>query len=108
MTTTHTLPAAPAGSSHEAPTTVPTADPAARPLSVLALVLGLASVVFGQTFLVPIAAIVLGVMGYRREPAGKALAVWGIVLGSVMAFGWLVAAVVGIAMAGPLVLWSLL
>lgn len=101
MTTTHTLPA-PAQSA-------PAIDPAAsRALSISAFALGLASVAFGQTFIVPIAAIVLGVMGCRREPGGRALAVWGIVLGSVMAFGWLVAAVVGIAMAGPLVLWSLL
>jgi len=85
----------------------PVAAPA-RSLSIVALALGLGSVVLGQTFLVPIAAIVLGVMGYRREPAGRAMAVWGIVLGSVMAFGWLIAAVVGIVMTGPLVLWSLL
>ena len=99
MTSTQTLPA----------TTAPVADPAAvRPLSITAFALGLASVALGQTWLVPIAAIVLGALGYRREPAGRALAIWGIVLGSVMAFGWLVAAVVGIAMAGPLVLWSLL
>ena len=98
MTSTSTLPA----------TSTPVADPvAARPLSITAFALGLASVALGQTWLVPIAAIVLGAMGYRREPAGRTLAVWGIVLGSVMAFGWLVAAVVGIAMAGPLVLWSL-
>jgi hypothetical protein len=95
------------------PTSLPVSaaavDPAAaRALSVTAFALGLASVALGQTYLVPIAAIVLGAMGLRREPAGRTLAVWGIVLGSVMAFGWLVAAVVGIAMAGPLVLWTLL
>jgi len=100
MTSTHTAPAQPSAA---------IADPAAaRSLSIIAFALGLGSVALGQTFLVPIAAIVLGVMGYRREPAGRALAVWGIVLGSVMAFGWLVAAVVGLAMAGPLVIWSLI
>jgi hypothetical protein len=98
MTTTNSLPSAAAPVAHPA---------AARSLSITAFALGLASVLLGQTWLVPIAAIVLGAMGYRREPAGRTLAVWGIVLGSVMAFGWLVAAVVGIAMAGPLVLWSL-
>ena len=59
----------------------------ARSLSIVGFALGLGSVVLGQTFLVPIAAIVLG---------------------SVMAFGWMIAAVVGIAMTGPLVLLSLL
>jgi len=80
----------------------------ARSLSIVGFALGLGSVVLGQTFLVPIAAIVLGVMGYRREPAGRGFAVAAIVLGSVMAFGWMIAAVVGIAMTGPLVLLSLL
>jgi len=82
----------------EAPTA--TAAPATawaqdRTLSALALIAGIASVVFGQTFLVPIAAIVLGVLGYRREPLGRAFAVWGIVLGAVMLFGWILFAVIG-------------
>jgi hypothetical protein len=79
----------------------------AKNLSVISLILGLASLLLGQTFLVPIAAIVVGVLGYRREPAGRALAVWGIVLGALMAFGWLVVAVIGLALAGPFFLVGL-
>lgn len=95
MTQTSTLPAA-------APTT--SVD---RNLSIIALVLGLGSVIFGQTFLVPIAAIVVGVMAYRREPTGHAFAVWGIALGAVMAFGWLVAGFVGLLFAAPFFLVGL-
>jgi hypothetical protein len=89
---------------------LPTAAPAAsvdRNLSIIALVLGLASVVFGQTFLVPIAAIVLGVMAYRREPTGHAMAVWAIVLGAVMAFGWVVVGVLGLVFAAPFFFFGL-
>jgi hypothetical protein len=77
-------------------------------LSVIALILGLSSLLLGQTFLVPIAAIVVGIIGYRREPAGHALAVWGIALGALMAFGWLIVAVIGLALAGPFFLVSLI
>jgi len=61
------------------------------------------SVVFGQTFFVPVAAMVLGVLGYRREPAGRAFAVWGIVLGGVMLFGWMLLAIYGVVFAAPLI-----
>jgi hypothetical protein len=78
-----------------------------RNLSIIALVLGLASVVFGQTFLVPIAAIIVGVMAYRREPTGHAMAVWAIVLGAVMAFGWVVVGVLGLVFAAPFFFFGL-
>jgi hypothetical protein len=83
---------------------LPTTAPAAsvdRNLSIIALVLGIASVVFGQTFLVPIAAIVVGVIAFRREPGGRTMAVWSIVLGAVMAFGWLIVGVLGLVFAAP-------
>ena len=76
-------------------------------LSIIALVLGLASVALGYTFLVPIAAIVVGVLGYRREPGGHAMAVWGIALGALMAFGWLIAGFFGLLFAGPFFLAGL-
>ena len=89
---------------------LPSAAPTAsvdKNLSIIALVLGLASVVFGQTFLVPIAAIVVGVMAYRREPTGHAMAVWAIVLGAVMAFGWVVVGVLGLVFAAPFFFFGL-
>jgi hypothetical protein len=102
---TGALPAAAPAAPNSPYAPVATAD--SKNLSVIALVLGLASLLLGQTFLVPIAAIVVGVLGYRREPSGHALAVWGIVLGALMSFGWLVVAVVGLVFAGPFFLVGL-
>jgi hypothetical protein len=76
----------------------------ARPLSVLSLIAGLVSIVFGQTFFAPLAAIVLGVLGLRQEPAGRSFAIWGIVLGAVALFGWMIFAFVGLVFAAPF-LW---
>ena len=91
------------------PTSAPTAPPATadRNLSIVALVLGIASVVFGQTFLVPIAAIVVGILAYRGEPGGRAMAVWAIALGAVMAFGWLIVGALGVAFAAPFFFFGL-
>ncbi len=66
-----------------------------KTLSYVSFWLGVASVVLSPTVLVPVAAIVLGFMARTREPAGRTWATWGIVLGFVMAFGWLVALIVG-------------
>ena len=74
-----------------------------RLLSTLALIAGIVAIVFGQTFFVPVAAMVLGVLGYRREPAGRAFAVWGIVLGGLMLFGWILLAIYGVVVAAPLI-----
>jgi hypothetical protein len=76
----------------------------ARPLSILSLIAGIVAIVFGQTFFVPLAAVVLGVLGYRQESTGRAFAVWGIVLGGLALFGWLIFAFVGLAFAAPF-LW---
>jgi hypothetical protein len=86
-----------------AQTAAPVARAADRPLSITALVLGIASIVFGQTFLVPIAAIALGVIGYRQEPAGRTLAVIGAALGGLAMFGWILFVFIGLALALPLV-----
>ncbi|MCH1882290.1 DUF4190 domain-containing protein [Agrococcus sp. ARC_14] len=55
-----------------------------KTLSIVSLVLGLASVFLGLTFLVPIAGIVTGAMARKREPAGRTIALWGIWLSIVM------------------------
>jgi hypothetical protein len=95
MTTSTTTPTA-------NPTTSPTSVLATdRPLSIISLVIGLASIVFGQTFFLPIAGIVLGFLGYRSEPQGRAFSVWGIVIGFVAIFGWIIAAVIGFAVVAP-------
>ena len=100
MTTTE-IPAATA-----APATPAWAE--GRVLSTLALIAGIVAVVFGQTFFVPVAALVLGVLGYRREPAGRTFAVWGIVLGGVMLFGWVLLALFGALFVLPFIPFAFL
>ena len=63
-----------------------------RTLSISSFALGLASLVFGWTFIAPIAGLVLGIMALRREPLGRTFAIWGIVLNAVMLSGVLLVA----------------
>lgn len=96
----------------EAPTATaaptPTALSGERILSTLALIAGITSIALGQTFFVPLAAIVLGVLGYSREPFGRAFAVWGIVLGALSIFGWILVAVVGALFVLPFIPFAFL
>ena len=94
MTTTE---AAPATTTHQ---TTGTFTPA-RTLSIASLVLAIVSIIAGQAVLLPAAAIVLGVLGYRQEPAGRPFAVWGIIVSAIALFGWLIVGVVGFAVAAP-------
>ena len=63
-----------------------------RTLSISSFALGLASLVFGWTFIAPVAGLVLGIMALRREPLGRTFAIWGIVLNAVMIAGILLVA----------------
>ena len=90
-------------------TTLPAATAApARTLSIVSLALGAASIVFGFTFFVPLAGIIVGVLGYRQEAAARAFSVWGIVLSALAIFGWVLVAILGLAAAGPWLLFGLL
>ena len=73
-----------------------------RLLGILSLVGGLASIVFGQTIVLPIATIVLGFIARRREPDSRTMATWGIVLGFLALFGWVAILIVSVAVAAPL------
>lgn len=84
----------PTGSSTELPASPAAATPA-RTLSILSLVAAIASVPLGNIVLLPIAAIVLGFIAWSREPWGRKLSTWGIVLGFVILFWWV--AVVALA-----------
>ncbi|MDN4614788.1 hypothetical protein P5G50_10005 [Leifsonia sp. F6_8S_P_1B] len=61
-----------------------------RTLSVTSFAFGLASIVFGWTFVAPIAGLVIGVLALRREPLGRTFAIWGIVLNAIMLAGVIV------------------
>ncbi|PPG50468.1 hypothetical protein C5C27_16885, partial [Rathayibacter sp. AY2B7] len=53
-------------------------------ISLTSLILGVTSVFFGLTVIAPAAGLVFGILGLRREPTGRTLSIWGIVLNSVM------------------------
>lgn len=57
-------------------------------LSITSMVLGLVSIVAGFTFLVPVVGLVLGIIGLRREPAGRGMAITGLVLNGLFVVGW--------------------
>ncbi|NEM90837.1 DUF4190 domain-containing protein [Galbitalea soli] len=61
-------------------------------LSVTSLVLGLVSIFFGFTFFVPLTGLILGILGVRREPAGRGMAIAGSVLSGIMLLGWVIVA----------------
>jgi hypothetical protein len=90
---------------HQAPQAAPypyaygTAAPTVQPskaLSITSLALGLASIVFSWTFLAPIAGLVVGIMALRTEPASRTMAIWGIVLNSVMLAGAVIVALLAV------------
>ena len=92
-TTTATAPAATEQTPVSANTT--------QTLSIISLVLGITSIVTGQVILVPAAALVLGILGLKREPAGRTMAVWGLVTGGVMLVGPILAGIIGFAFFAP-------
>ena len=66
----------------------------ARGLSLTSFVLGLVSLFFGFSFVVPIIGLVLGFMGLRREPDGRGFALAGAwINGLILAF-WTVATII--------------
>jgi hypothetical protein len=85
MTTTTTAPTqTPAGTTAAAPT---------RTLGIVSLSLGIASLIFGANPVLGVAAVVVGIMGLRNEPASKSFSIAGIVTGAIslagLAFGTL-------------------
>lgn len=71
-------------------------------MSVASMVLGLVSIFFGWTFLVPLLGLILGLIGLKKEPAGKGMAVTGVILNGLMITGWvlLVMLLLGVGMFG--------
>jgi hypothetical protein len=75
-------------SNSPAPIYVVQAQP--KGFSVTALVLALVSIVFGFTLVLPLAALIFGIIGAKREPAGRGMAIVGIVIGALDLLVWLV------------------
>lgn len=66
------------------PTTTPTPQVAtdSQVLSILSLVSALSGILFGLVIPLSIVAIVLGILALSREPRGRTMAIWGIVVGA--------------------------
>jgi len=58
-----------------------------RGLSVASMVLGIVSIFFGFTFIVPLTGLILGFVGFRKEPAGHGMAIAGIILNGLVLVG---------------------
>lgn len=53
-------------------------------LSLTSMILGLVSVFFFWTFLCPLIGLVFGIIGFRKEPAGRGFAITGLVLNGLL------------------------
>ncbi|MCS0499237.1 DUF4190 domain-containing protein [Protaetiibacter mangrovi] len=78
---------------------------ATNAFSIASLVLGIAAIPTGW-WIASVVAIVFGFIARSREPQARTMSTWGIVLGFVGAFGWLVLAILGLALAAPFALWG--
>ncbi|NQX25806.1 DUF4190 domain-containing protein [Microbacteriaceae bacterium VKM Ac-2854] len=58
-------------------------------LSITAMVLGLVSIVGGFTVILPLGALIFGLVGLKKEPAGRGFAIVGVVVGGLTALFWL-------------------
>lgn len=59
-------------------------------LSITSMVLGLVSIALGFTFVVPVVGLILGIVGLQREPAGKGMALTGVILSGLILLVWVV------------------
>lgn len=73
--------------------------------SIASLVLGIASIPTGWA-IAGILAIVFGFLARSREPQGRTMSTWGIVLGFVGLFGWVIIGLLGLAFVAPFALWG--
>ena len=71
-----------------------------KTLSISSMVLGIASLLFGWTFLVPIAGVICGFMGMKREPAAKGFWLTGLVLNGLALLGWIIGLIVIMVLGG--------
>lgn len=103
MTETTALPASTTSNPYvaAAPQPAPAAPASASsPFSIAALVLGIISIPTGLA-VAAITAIVLGFVARAKEPAGRTMANWGLVLGFVGLLGGVVFAILGVLFALP-------
>jgi hypothetical protein len=96
--------AVPAATDNVAPATKPAADPTkAHTYGVLGLVLSILSIPTG-TAVFAIVGIVLGFFGRSKDTTNQTTSNWAIIVGFVSLFGWVVIALLGLALFIPLAL----
>lgn len=66
------------------------APPRPKGLSTTSMILALVSVFFGFTFVLPVLALILGIAGLRKEPAGKGMALTGVIISGLILSVWVV------------------
>lgn len=94
---------------YAAPRQVSDAAPASQQsngFSIASFVLGIVSIPTGW-FAAGILAIIFGFLARSREPQGRTMSAWGIALGFVGTFGWLIFAILGFLIAAPFALWGM-
>jgi hypothetical protein len=75
--------------------------------SITALVLGITGIALGQ-WLLSVGAIVFGFVARGKEPSGRLMANWGLVLGFVGVFGGVLFAIIGFTVFAPFAIWGAL
>ncbi len=87
-------------------TPIPSPSPAVssspRTLSILSLVAAIASVPLGHFIILPVAAIILGFLARSREPWARSFSTWGITLGFILLFWWVLAGLLALMVWLPL------
>lgn len=71
-------------SASQAPHVAPVNPDTTRAYSITSFVLGIASVVSGWTFFVPVAGLIFGIISLRRQTTERTLALWGVWLNAAM------------------------
>ncbi|GAB3533259.1 hypothetical protein GCM10027403_06900 [Arthrobacter tecti] len=71
-----------------------------RGKSVASMVLGLVSIFFGWTFIAPLIGLILGFAGLKSEPAGRGMAITGVILNGIMILGWVLLIVIMVTVVG--------
>ncbi len=73
-----------------------------KTLGIVSIVLAGISIFTGHLFVFAVAAIVVGVVGLKREPAGRTLSIWGIVVGAAMIVVPVLVVLAGLSLLVPL------
>jgi len=105
MTTTLPTPA-PTQEQLTAPATTPAAASTTPVLALIGFISAIAGIALGAVIPLSIVAIVLGVMALKREPQGRTLAIWSIVLGAIPGGLVVIGGVLATAFIVPFGLWA--